>query len=203
MYDGSALSMRENLGKSVELMRRCAENDILLEVECGVVGGEEDGLRGDGGEKLYTTPEDMIAVYEALSAVPDARFMVAATFGNVHGVYKPGQVKLRPAVLKEGQDALAAKHGPGARLWLVFHGGSGSSEAEIHEAIAYGVVKMNIHTTHSMPLPAPSQATCLPATAACCALTAKSASRTTTSPARGSRRAEPAWPRASSKPATP
>ena len=146
MYDGSALSMRENLDHSVALMRLCARNEILLEVECGVVGGEEDGISGGGGEKLYTTPEDMIAVYEALHAVPGARLTVAATFGNVHGVYKPGQVKLKPSILKQGQDALEAKHGPDARLLLVFHGGSGSTLEEIREAVSYGVVKMNIHT---------------------------------------------------------
>ncbi len=124
----------------------CRDNEIVLEVEAGVVGGEEDGMRGGGGEKLYTTPEDMCAVYETLCEVEGGRFMLAATFGNVHGVYKPGHVQLRPVILRDGQEAIAGRHGEAARLWLVFHGGSGSSLEEIHETLDYGVVKMNIHT---------------------------------------------------------
>ncbi|HNT88507.1 MAG TPA: class II fructose-bisphosphate aldolase [Candidatus Hydrogenedentes bacterium] len=169
MYDGSALPLKENLRRSVELLQLCRENDLILEVEAGVVGGEEDGIRGavqvpaltsgrpsvgavarsgdrPQRERLYTTPEDMLDVYETLSAVEGARFLLAATFGNVHGVYKPGRVQLRPAILKAGQDAVMAKHGPRARMHLVFHGGSGTPEAEIRETIEYGVVKMNIHT---------------------------------------------------------
>jgi fructose-bisphosphate aldolase, class II len=146
MYDGSDLPLRENLRNAVELLKRCRDNEIILEVEAGVVGGEEDGIRGDANAKLYTTPEDMIEVYETLRQVEGGRFMLAATFGNVHGVYKPGHVQLRPKILKAGQDALAAKHGEAARMWLVFHGGSGSTLEEIHETLEYGVVKMNIHT---------------------------------------------------------
>ncbi|MBN2280033.1 MAG: class II fructose-bisphosphate aldolase [Candidatus Marinimicrobia bacterium] len=148
MYDGSAVSMEENLKHSVELLKLCTENDIILEVEAGVVGGEEDGVNAEhvGKEKLYTTPEDMLKVYEALSQVKGGRYMFAATFGNVHGVYKPGNVVLKPTILKEGQDAVVAKYGKEASFWLVFHGGSGSSVAEIHETLEYGVVKMNIDT---------------------------------------------------------
>ncbi|MBX7257290.1 MAG: class II fructose-bisphosphate aldolase [Candidatus Hydrogenedentes bacterium] len=146
MYDGSGLPLTDNLKYARELLRLCADNGIVLEVEAGVVGGEEDGMRGDHSAKLYSTPEDMIAVYETLSRESGARFMLAATFGNVHGVYKPGQVQLKPAILKAGQDAVVAKFGEKARLWLVFHGGSGSSTEEIHETLEYGVVKMNIHT---------------------------------------------------------
>ncbi|MCC6145766.1 MAG: class II fructose-bisphosphate aldolase [Candidatus Hydrogenedentes bacterium] len=146
MYDGSGLPLEENIRNAVELARRCKSHGVLLEVEAGVVGGEEDGMRASTDAKLYSTPEDMIAFYEALEPVVGRQFMLAATFGNVHGVYKPGHVRLKPAILKEGQDALAAKHGEDARLWLVFHGGSGSSEAEIHETLEYGVVKMNVHT---------------------------------------------------------
>jgi len=148
MYDGSAVPLKENLEHAVELLKLCAENEIILEVEAGVVGGEEDGVNaeGVGKEKLYTTPEDMLTVYEELSKVKGAKFMLAATFGNVHGVYKPGNVVLKPSILKEGQDAVMAKYGKDARFFLVFHGGSGSSIEDIHETLEYGVVKMNIDT---------------------------------------------------------
>ena len=146
MYDGSELPLADNMKIAKELMALCAKNEIILEVEAGVVGGEEDGVSHEGApaEKLYTTPEDMIGVYEALSQVKGGRYMFAATFGNVHGVYKPGNVKLKPVILKEGQDALKAKHN--ARFDLVFHGGSGSSKEEIHETLTYGVIKMNVDT---------------------------------------------------------
>ncbi len=146
MYDGSDLPMAENLRIARELLVMCRDNDLVLEVEAGVVGGEEDGISGAPNAKLYTTPEDMLLVYETLSAVEGGRFMLAATFGNVHGVYKPGQVKLMPTILCDGQHAVVAKYGGAARMWLVFHGGSGTSVEEIHETLAYGVVKMNIHT---------------------------------------------------------
>ena len=148
MYDGSDLPLDENLATAVPLLEMCRDNGIILEVETGIVGGEEDGLNREGidKEKLYTTPEDMLAVYEALSPINDARFMLAATFGNVHGVYKPGNVVLTPSILKNGQEAVVAKHGTEARFWLVFHGGSGSSQEEIQETLAYGVIKMNVDT---------------------------------------------------------
>jgi len=148
MYDGSDLPMAENLERAVPLLEMCRDNDLILEVEAGVVGGEEDGLNREGAPsaKLYTTPEDMVRAYETLSQVEGAHFMLAATFGNVHGVYKPGSVVLKPAILRDGQDAVAARFGYQARFWLVFHGGSGSSVEDIHESIDYGVVKMNIHT---------------------------------------------------------
>lgn len=146
MYDGSDLPMRENLCVAEELLVLCRDNDIILEVEAGVVGGEEDGISGAPNAKLYTTPEDMLLVYETLSRVEGGRFMLAATFGNVHGVYKPGQVKLMPRILQEGQEAVMARYGKEARMWLVFHGGSGTSIEEIHATLNYGVVKMNVHT---------------------------------------------------------
>jgi fructose-bisphosphate aldolase class II len=146
MFDGSALPLNENLDIAVPLLERCQKSEIILEVEAGVVGGTEDGVSGGGGEKLYTTPEDMLEVYRRLSAVKGARFLLAATFGNVHGVYKPGQVKLKPAILKQGQAAVEKAYGQAARFHLVFHGGSGSTLAEIREAVDYGVVKMNIDT---------------------------------------------------------
>ncbi len=145
MFDGSELSLSENIAKSVELLKRCAASEIILEVETGVVGGEEDGhdTSGVSKDKLYTTPQDMVDVHRALS--PIGRYMLAATFGNVHGVYKPGNVKLKPSILKDGQAAIDAAC-PGERALLVFHGGSGSSLEEIHETLEYGVIKMNIDT---------------------------------------------------------
>lgn len=148
MFDGSVLPLKKNMEKSKELLERCAKSEIILEVEAGVVGGEEDGIDHSDApaEKLYTTPEDMVAVYEALSPVKGGRYMFAATFGNVHGVYKPGNVKLKPSILRDGQAAVAEKFGEAARFDLVFHGGSGSSGEEIHETLEYGVVKMNVDT---------------------------------------------------------
>ena len=147
MHDGSALPLGENLAQAVEIMKLCKDNEIILEVEAGVVGGEEDGVDNTdvSADKLFTTPEDMVAVHEALSPI-GGRFMFAATFGNVHGVYKPGNVKLKPSILKDGQDAVVAKHGQDAHFDLVFHGGSGSSQEEIHETLGYGVIKMNVDT---------------------------------------------------------
>ncbi len=146
MFDGSELPLDQNMKIAKELMVLCAQNEIILEVEAGVVGGEEDGMNNEHlpADKLYTTPEDMLGVYQALSSIPNARYMFAATFGNVHGVYKPGNVKLKPSILKDGQDALKAKFN--ARFDLVFHGGSGSSKEEISETLNYGVIKMNVDT---------------------------------------------------------
>src|SRR5512136_301333 len=146
MFDGSDLPLKENLDIAVKLLERCHKNELILEVEAGIVGGVEDGIKGGGGEKLYTTPEDMLEVSFRLNTVKGARYLLAATFGNVHGVYKPGQVKLKPSILKEGQEAVEKAFGKGARFALVFHGGSGSALEEIREAVDYGVVKMNIDT---------------------------------------------------------
>ena len=148
MFDGSILPLEENMRIAVDLLKRCAENDIILEVEAGVVGGEEDGVDHGGmpAEKLYTTPEDMVEVYRQLSQVPGAKTMFAATFGNVHGAYKPGVVQLRPEILKQGQEAVKMAFGEDAHFWLVFHGGSGSSREQIQETLGYGVVKMNVDT---------------------------------------------------------
>ena len=146
MLDASELPLKENLELSVELLKLWAANEIILEVEAGVVGGEEDGVDNSDqpAEKLYTSPEDMVAVYEALNGL--GRYMFAATFGNVHGSYKPGAVKLRPEILKEGQEAVVAKYGKDAAFDLVFHGGSGTPEDQLRETLEYGVVKMNIDT---------------------------------------------------------
>jgi fructose-bisphosphate aldolase class II len=146
MWDGSAVLLDENLEIAKELLEKCARARIIMEMEIGVVGGEEDGVVGEINEKLYTTAEDALATAEAVGVGDKGRYMLAATFGNVHGVYKPGHVKLRPSVLKEIQDAVGAKYGKDKPFDLVFHGGSGSLLEEIHEAISYGVVKMNVDT---------------------------------------------------------
>ncbi len=148
MLDASGLPLEENMDLSVPIFERMAKIGQMIEVEAGVVGGEEDGASGSADtpdDKLYTTPEDMVYVYEKMSKV-DGHYMSAATFGNVHGAYKPGAVKLRPDILKQGQDAIKAKFGDDAYFWLVFHGGSGSEKHEIHETLDYGVVKMNVDT---------------------------------------------------------
>jgi len=148
MFDGSELPLDQNLALAKELLILCSQNEIILEVEAGVVGGEEDGVNNEGtpADKLYTTPADMVEVQKQLSTVPNAKFMFAATFGNVHGVYKPGNVKLKPTILRDGQAAVVKAFGEAARFFLVFHGGSGSSQEEIHETLEYGVIKMNIDT---------------------------------------------------------
>ena len=146
MWDGSAVPLKENLEIATGLLADCAAARIIMEMEIGVVGGEEDGIVGEINEKLYTTPEDALATAEALGLGERGRYILAATFGNVHGVYKPGHVKLRPTVLKEIQDAVGHKYGQDKPFDLVFHGGSGSALEEIREAISYGVVKMNVDT---------------------------------------------------------
>src|SRR5689334_739071 len=146
MWDGSAVPLDENLQIAQELLKKCKDARIIMEMEIGVVGGEEDGVVGEMNEKLYTTPEDALATAEAIGTGENGRYILAATFGNVHGVYKPGHVKLRPGVLKEIQDAVGAKYGRDKPFDLVFHGGSGSALEEIREAISYGVVKMNVDT---------------------------------------------------------
>jgi len=146
MFDGSALPLEDNLDIAVKLFERFTKSDLLLEIEVGVVGGEEDGVRASAAAKLYTTPEDTLEVARRLRAVSGAPYLLAATFGNVHGVYKPGQVKLKPSILKDCQEAVVATLGDAARFHLVFHGGSGSELRDIHEALDCGVVKMNVDT---------------------------------------------------------
>ncbi len=147
MWDGSAVPLAENLEIAQVMLAKTRAINAILEVEIGVVGGEEDGVSHDINDNLYTTVEDAIATVEALGLGDNGRYMAAMTFGNVHGVYKPGNVKLRPELLKEIQDGVKAKFGTGAKPFdLVFHGGSGSTDAEIAEAVANGVIKMNIDT---------------------------------------------------------
>ena len=149
MWDGSAVPIDENLKIAQELLKEAAAAKIILEVEIGVVGGEEDGVVGAIDEKLYTTPDDFEKTVDALGHGEHGHYLLAATFGNVHGVYKPGNVKLRPDILAQGQQVAAAKLGlsDDARPFdFVFHGGSGSLKSEIEEALGYGVVKMNVDT---------------------------------------------------------
>ena len=147
MWDGSAVPLAENLAIAKDLLPRMNAIHSILEVEIGVVGGEEDGVSHDINDSLYTTLEDAIATVEALGFGEQGRYMTALTFGNVHGVYKPGNVKLRPELLAEIQEGLQKKYNTAAKpLDLVFHGGSGSTEAEIAEAVRNGVIKMNIDT---------------------------------------------------------
>ena len=146
MWDGSAVPMEENLQIADELIALTNKARQILEIEVGVVGGEEDGVAAEINDKLYTTVEDGLRTIEVLGLGEKGRYMTALTFGNVHGVYKPGSVKLRPAVLKEIQDAVGAKYGREKPFDLVFHGGSGSTPQEISDAVDYGVVKMNIDT---------------------------------------------------------
>jgi fructose-bisphosphate aldolase class II len=146
MWDGSAVPLSENLQIAAELLGQCAAAHVVMEMEIGVVGGEEDGVVGEINEKLYSTPDDALATAEALGLGERGRYILAATFGNVHGVYKPGNVKLRPSVLKGIQDAVGAKYGQDKPFDLVFHGGSGSALEDIREAISYGAIKMNVDT---------------------------------------------------------
>jgi fructose-bisphosphate aldolase class II len=146
MWDGSAVPLEENLSIAEELLRQASAANVILEIEVGVVGGEEDGVSAEINEKLYTTVEDGLRTVEVLGTGEKGRYIAALTFGNVHGVYKPGAVKLRPEVLKDIQDEVGAKIGKERPFDLVFHGGSGSTLEEIRAAVDYGVVKMNIDT---------------------------------------------------------
>jgi len=146
MWDGSAVPLTENLQIATDLLAECARARIIMEMEIGVVGGEEDGVVGEINEKLYSTPDDALATAEALGLGERGRYILAATFGNVHGVYKPGHVTLRPSILADIQDAVGAKYGREKPFDLVFHGGSGSALQDIREAISSGVVKMNVDT---------------------------------------------------------
>jgi len=146
MWDGSAVPLEENLSIAEELLAQASAANVILEIEVGVVGGEEDGVSAEINEKLYTTVEDGLRTVEVLGTGEKGRYITALTFGNVHGVYKPGAVKLRPEVLKDIQEEVGSKIGKERPFDLVFHGGSGSTLEEIRSAVDYGVVKMNIDT---------------------------------------------------------
>jgi fructose-bisphosphate aldolase, class II len=148
MLDASMLPLEDNLALAKELNDECKAVGSILELEIGIVGGKEDTMDHEGVErsKLYTTPEDMVRTAEVLGRPSEGLYLLAAVFGNVHGVYKPGAVQLRPEILRSGQEAMEKKFGSQGRHFLVFHGGSGSTLAEIRETLDYGVVKMNIDT---------------------------------------------------------
>jgi fructose-bisphosphate aldolase, class II len=148
MLDASDLPLEENLALASKLLDECSALDIVLELEIGIVGGVEDTMDHEGIDrtKLYTSPEDMVRTTEVLGAFDRGRYLLAAVFGNVHGVYKPGAVELRPSILRDGQEAVAERFGEEARHYLVFHGGSGSRIEDIQETLDYGVVKMNVDT---------------------------------------------------------
>lgn len=146
MWDGSAIALNENLKIAEDILARTNKAKIVLEVEIGAVGGEEDGVEGAIDDSLYTTIADAQLTVDSLGLGENGRYMAALTFGNVHGVYKPGNVHLRPELLKEIQDAIGEKYGKDKPFDLVFHGGSGSTDKEIADAVSYGVIKMNIDT---------------------------------------------------------
>ncbi len=146
MWDGSAVPLAENMEISERMLDACVKANIIMEIEIGVVGGEEDGIEASHDAKLFSTVEDGLETAKKLGLGERGRYMVAATFGNVHGVYKPGNVVLTPSILKDIQDAVGKEYGVDKPFDLVFHGGSGSLLSEIRESLDYGVVKMNIDT---------------------------------------------------------
>ena len=146
MFDGSSLPLDRNLDIAEPLLAECAALGLTLEVECGAIGGEEDGVRAEPGRGLYTTPDELLRVAERLGTGERGRYLLAAAFGNVHGLDAPAEVRLRPAILADGQAALAARYGPATRFDYVFHGGSGSAPEDVRAAVANGVVKMNLDT---------------------------------------------------------
>ncbi len=146
MWDGSAIALDRNLEIAKELLAKTHNVGAVLEIEVGAVGGEEDGVEGAIDEHLYTTVEDGQKTVEALGLGENGRYIAALTFGNVHGVYKPGNVHLRPELLEEIQREIGNKYGKENPFDLVFHGGSGSTEQEIADAVSFGVIKMNIDT---------------------------------------------------------
>ena len=159
MIDLSEEPIDDNLSECARILKRMVPLGMAIEIELGVTGGEEDGIGADIEEgadnsKLYTQPEDVLQAYETLQ--PIGTFSVAASFGNVHGVYKPGNVQLRPEILRNSQSLVQERHGTGPNpLDFVFHGGSGSEKAKITEAIGYGVFKMNIDTDTQFAFSAP------------------------------------------------
>ncbi len=146
MWDGSAVPLKENMEIAERMLDESVKAHTILEIEIGVVGGEEDGIEASHDAKLFSTVEDGLATAQALGLGERGRYMVAATFGNVHGVYKPGNVVLTPKVLDDIQKAVGEKYGKEKPFDLVFHGGSGSLLSEIREALDYGVIKMNVDT---------------------------------------------------------
>jgi fructose-bisphosphate aldolase, class II len=145
MFDGSSLPLEENLAAARALLERCRAAGVVLEVEVGVVGGDEDGISGPIDDRLYTTTGDLLRTADVLGTGERGRYLLAATFGNVHGLHPAGHARLRPEILREGQLALASRFA-GARFDYVFHGSSGAGEEDLHRAVEYGVVKVNLDT---------------------------------------------------------
>ena len=203
MFDGSTLPLDENLQIASDLLATCSALDVILEVESGVVGGEEDGIVGpvSGRNELYTTPSDLLRVADALGIGERGRYLVAATFGNVHGTYAPGNVVLRPEILQAGQRALAAAY-PDARFQYVFHGSSGSSERELADAVSFGVVKVNVDTDNQYAFTRGSPVTCSTIGRACSKSTAGSGTSAASTRGRGEAPARRRWLSASGKPAS-
>lgn len=146
MFDGSTIGFEKNLSISKKLLDDFSELDLILEIEIGAVGGEEDGVKAEINEKLYTTSEDMLKVAEVMGLGEKGYYLLAATFGNVHGSYKPGKVKLKTEILRDGQKFVGDKLQKKDPFYFVFHGGSGSELEKIRESLTYGVVKMNVDT---------------------------------------------------------
>lgn len=146
MWDGSALPIEENLKVAAELLQASVRAHTLLEIEIGVVGGEEDDVHGEGDAKLYSTPQDALRVAAAIGLGEQGRYLLAATFGNKHGAYMPGEVNLRPQLLEEIQEAVGTRYAKPKPFDLVFHGASGTPVGQLREAIGYGVVKVNFDT---------------------------------------------------------
>ena len=197
MWDGSAVPLEENLEIAQDLLAQCAAANIILEVEIGVVGGEEDGVEGAIDDSCFSTPEDALATAAALGLGEKGRYMTALTFGNVHGVYKPGNVKLRPEVLETAQQVVGKEYGKDKPFDLVFHGGSGSLPEEISAAVDFGVVKMNVDTDTQYAFTRPVVTHMFTNYDGVLRSTARSATRRCTTPARGARPLKREWPRGS------
>ena len=204
MWDGSAVPLEENLQIAQELLARCLAAKVILEIEVGVVGGEEDGVENAINDKLYSTPEDAIATVRALGSGENGYYMTALTFGNVHGVYKPGNVKLRPEVLKAAQEAVEGELGLAAGskpFHLVFHGGSGSLPEEISAAVDYGVVKMNVDTDTQYAFTRPVAGWMMRNYDGVLKIDGEVGNKKQYDPRAWARRPRPAWRPASSRPA--
>jgi len=208
MWDGSALLLQENLKVAAELLQASVRAHSLLEIEIGVVGGVEDDVHGDGDAKLYSTPQDALRVAEAIGLGEHGRYLLAATFGNKHGAYKPGEVKLRPQLLEQIQEAVGTRYAKARPFDLVFHGASATSVDQLREAIGYGVVKVNLDTDMQYAFSRPIVSiTSSRTTIASLGLTAALGRRTPTTrgPMDARRRLAwpPAWPRPVSTRARP
>jgi fructose-bisphosphate aldolase class II len=194
MWDGSAVTLEENLEVAKRLLEDSAKADTLLEIEVGVIGGEEDGVSHEINDKLYSTVDDARATIAALGAGENGRYLTALTFGNVHGVYNPASVNLRPEILGEIQSVIGAETGRTKPFDLVFHGGSGSSAEDIAAAVSHGVVKMNIDTDTQYVFTKSIAGQCSVTGTRCSRSTASSAIRRPTIHAPGASLPRTPWP---------